>query len=90
MACNCATKEQIKQLYEKYGDKSTERKLTPWERIKKGIAYAGVAVSMVIIAPFLFLFVIYKGICDDDHKISLKKFFKLDKKLVLNGGEQSI
>lgn len=80
MACNCATSEQIKELYRRYGDKKDKSKVSFAQKVKNAVMYTGVAIAMIFITPFLFLYVLYKAICDDDHRISLTKFFRLDKK----------
>ena len=77
MACNCASSEQIKELYKKYGDNRDVKKMTVSERIKYYAQYAGVYAVMILLIPFIFLYVLYKGAFDDDHKISFKKFFNL-------------
>lgn len=81
MACNCATTEQINKIYKKYGEKR-DKGLTFKEKVKNALMYSGVAIAMVFIFPFLFLYVVYKGVFDDDHKISLTKFFRLNSKKV--------
>ncbi len=81
MACNCATSEQINELYRKYGDRKAKlRKGSLWDRAKNIAMYAGVVLVLIPIVPILFLYVLYKGLFDDDHRISLTKFFRLDKK----------
>lgn len=85
MACNCATNEQIKELYRRYGDKKNAPKRTFKERVKFVFMHTGVTLVMIPIIPFLLLYILYKGICDDDHKISLTKFFRLDRKVTENG-----
>jgi len=79
MACNCATSKQIDELYKKYGEKR-KKQLTFKQKAKNVAMYTGVVIAMIPIVPCLFLYVIYKRFCDDDHNISLTKFFRLDKK----------
>lgn len=87
MACNCATTEQINALYKKYGEKKGEKKkLTFKQKVKNAAMYAGVVLALIPIIPMLFLYVLYKGVFDDDHKISLTKFFRLNKKVQTNVG----
>lgn len=81
MACNCATSEQIDELYKKYGERRKSTNKNTKQKIKDAVMYAGVAVAMVPIIPVLVLYVFYKAFCDDDHRISLTKFFRLDKKV---------
>ena len=90
MACNCASSEQIKSLYTKYGDKRDKKKLTTEEKVKYYIQYACVSVTMLIILPFLLLYVFYKGLFDDNKKISIKKLFNLKTNLVINAEQQNI
>lgn len=81
MACNCATSEQINELYRKYGSKRDRNtKVGFKQRVKDAVIYTGVAIVLIPIAPCLFLYVLYKALFDDDHKISLTKFFRLDRK----------
>ena len=80
MACNCATNEQIKELYRRYGDKKNANNVPTGQKIKNAVAYTGVVLAMIPIVPILFLYVLYKALCDDDHRISLTRFFRLDKK----------
>ena len=54
------------------------------------MTYVGVGLLMIPITPCLFLYVLYKALCDDDHKISLTKFFRLDKKKIGYAGQQNI
>lgn len=91
MACNCATNEQIKELYKRYGsDKDKNIHLSFKQRAKSALRYGGVAVAMIFITPFLFLYVLYKRFLTKDHRISLAKFFRLDKKRVIYAGQQNI
>lgn len=91
MACNCATKEQIDELYRRYGRKKDgDRKLTPKEKAKNALVYAGLVLALIPIAPLLFLFVLYKTFISKDHRISMVKFFRLDKKLKQDVRQQVI
>lgn len=78
MSCNCVTNEQLKELYKKFGEK---KQTTEGESIKHSakrfFQKTGVFISMIIIAPFIFLYVFYKGIFSKNKKISLTKFFNL-------------
>lgn len=76
MACNCATQEQIDQLYKKYGEKKSENSGSFKIKFKTLIQKVGVAICLVLITPFLVVYVFYKAF-DDDNRISVKKFFKL-------------
>jgi len=89
MACNCATTQQINELYRRYGEKRAEnrRKRTFWQWVKYVIMYTGVVIAMIPIAPALFLYVLYKAFFADDKKISLRKFFRLGNKNVAYVGE---
>lgn len=84
MACNCASNEQIKELYRRYGEKKSAPRTTK-QKIKYALQYTGVAIAMVFVVPFLILYVLYKGLMDDNHQISLTKFFRLDKLKTQNG-----
>ncbi|MBP5457758.1 MAG: hypothetical protein J6Y37_14795 [Paludibacteraceae bacterium] len=82
MACNCATQEQINELYKRYGRDRKKSNLTFKEKAKNVVVYTGVVIAMIPIVPCLFLYVLYKAVCDDDKRISLTKFFRLDRKKV--------
>lgn len=84
MACNCASSEQIKELYARYGDKRNVKNLSLSGKLKYYTQYAGVAIVMVILFPVLFLYVLYKGAFDDDHKISFRKFFNIKNNVIIN------
>ena len=86
MACNCATSEQINELYRRYGEKKKEK--APFgQRVKKVVMYVGVVLALIPIVPCLFLYVLYKRLCDDDHSISLTKFFGLKKNQMKYAGQ---
>ncbi len=91
MACNCATDEQIKELYRRYGERS---KLSPdakfKDKLKKALVSVCVFICMVPIVPFLFLYVVYKALYSDDRKIDVVKFFRLNKKRSLDVREQQV
>lgn len=84
MACNCASSEQIKELYARYGDKRDIKKLSFAGKVKYYAQYTGVAIVMVMLFPVLFLYVLYKGAFDDDHKISFRKFFNIKNSVVID------
>ena len=91
MACNCASSEQIKALYARYGDKRQVKKLPFMGKVKYYIQYFFLCLSMIIITPFLFIYVFYKGFFDlEDHKISLKKFFNIKNNLEIDAEQQVI
>lgn len=77
MACNCASTEQINKLYEKYGSKQDTKKLSFGKKVKYYAQRAAMIFVMLFITPFLLLYVLYKGLFDDNKKISIKKMFKL-------------
>lgn len=87
MACNCVAKEQIDELYRRYGSKTDTKKLSGKEKFVYYAVRVAVVIALIPIVPAIFLFVLYKGLFDDDHKISLMKFFNLKKPVVVNGGE---
>lgn len=83
MSCNCATKEQIDALYKKYGERRRIKKTDTFKvKAKKVFTTIGVMICMIPIFPALVLFVIYKAFFDDDKRISMTKFFRLDKQKV--------
>lgn len=85
MACNCATQEQLNELYKKYGRKVEPDARTTWGfRIKKFVNDFFLIITMVIIVPFIFCYVMGKGLFTKEKKISLKKFFRLDNNNRLN------
>lgn len=73
MACNCATSEQIKALYEKYGKKSEDKNNSPKGRLRH---YAVVLCGTIIMIP-LSLFFVFKGLFLKNKKINISKFFGL-------------
>ena len=79
MACNCATKEQIDALYRKYGEKKvTAKNATLKAKLKNAAVKVGVVICLIPILPALFLYVTYKAFFDDDKRINMTKFFRLD------------
>ena len=85
MACNCANSEQIDLLYKRYGYKTDKNKLSTREKVRYYFNYAMAAIALIVLFPVILLYVLYKGICDDDHKISMKKFFNIKQNISLNG-----
>lgn len=74
MGCNCATTEQINELYRKFGEKQSKKKgfdIVFFTR--KTLTY----ICAALVTPFIVLFVIGKGMFSKDKRISVKKFFKL-------------
>ena len=90
MSCNCASSEQIKELYRRYGERAKLRKEDGFKPNFKKVAYhVGAYAVLIVLFPFLLLYVLYKGLFSPDKKISLRKFFRLDKKKeVENVGQQ--
>ena len=85
MACNCATQEQLNELYKKYGRKVEPDARTTWGfRIKKFVNDFFLNITMVIIVTYIFCYVMGKGLFTKEKKISLKKFFRLDNNNRLN------
>ena len=82
MACNCATAEQIEKLYKKYGEKKTDTGKPLSYKIQGFFRKIGVFVCMIFITPAIFVYVLYKMFGDDNHEISVKKFFNLQRKIV--------
>lgn len=78
MACNCATQEQLNELYRKYGRKvEPEGKTLLSFRLKNAVNYSFIGVALIFVIPFLFIFVLWKGLFAKEKKISLRKFFRL-------------
>lgn len=81
MACNCASKEQIEELYRKYGEKKeTTKSQTLKFKIKKILRAIGIHFCCIILTPIIFLYVIYVAVATKERKISVMKFFRIDKK----------
>lgn len=74
MGCNCATTEQINELYRKFGEKQNSKKGFSLKLfIRKTLTY----ICVALIIPFIILFVIGKGMFSKDRRISVQKFFNL-------------
>jgi hypothetical protein len=73
MSCNCATNEQINELYRRYGEKQKKKRNFSLTFLLKKIA---LYICLIPIVPALFLFVFYKAFCDDNNIISIRKFFR--------------
>lgn len=81
MACNCASQEQLNELYRRYGEKMDIKASESVKfRIKNTLIRIGVAICLIPIIPVIFLYVLYKAFGDDNHQISVKKFFKIKEK----------
>lgn len=86
MACNCATQEQLNELYRKYGQKVEPGAKETWNfRVKKFFTNILLYTVMCFIAPMLFCYVIGKGLFSKEKKISLRKFFHLKKDEEISG-----
>lgn len=75
MACNCATQEQLDELYRKFGTPVKPRgtqKVSFW--VKYYVNNILTALSMLFITPFLFIYVGAVSLFGGG-KISLTKFF---------------
>lgn len=84
MACNCATKEQIDELYRQFGEKKIKTKKVSFKAV---LRYAAVVLCLIPIIPVLFIYVYYKAFCSDDGRISMVKFFHLkEDKAITNVG----
>jgi len=83
MACNCATQEQIEEIYKVYGEKMRDTdSLTVWEWVKR-IAYFVFSVLMyIIVFPIMFVYVILVLFWNKEPKINVDNidFIKLKKK----------
>ena len=80
MACNCATTEQINELYRQFGEKQEKLKKFSLKSLFKKIA---VVLCVMPLLPFILLYVYYKAFCSDDNRISIVKFFNLKPKNTL-------
>ena len=80
MACNCATNEQLSELYKRFGEKKADADKKTKFKIKNLLIKAGVGLCIMLMFPFLVIYVFYKIYGTDDHKISVKKFFRLEKR----------
>lgn len=77
MACNCATQEQINELYKTYGEKVDAKLSGNWKlKAKNTVRKIGVYICLIPIVPVIVLYVLYKGFGDSNKKISVRKFFK--------------
>lgn len=91
MACNCATQEQIEQIINKYGPKAPKDKKAPLkQKIKAYAEYIAVVICVAFIVPVIVIYVGYKVLFAKNKKISLKKFFNLDKTMEENFSETAI
>lgn len=74
MACNCATTQQIEELYKKYGEKrETQKKFS----FKNAFMKLGVGACLIVLTPLIVLYVLYKVWGSDNHKIDVRKFFNM-------------
>ena len=74
MACNCATTQQIEELYKKYGEKrETQKKFS----FKNAFMKFGVGACLIVLTPLIVLYVLYKVRGSDNHKIDVRKFFNM-------------
>ena len=90
MGCNCATSEQLARLYEKYGEKKAEKPTSFKRKAKIAVQKIGVGACMVVITPILALYVFYKMFGSEDHKISIKRMFRIPEEKLQANGEQII
>lgn len=79
MGCNCATQEQIKKLYDTYGEKNSQQK--PLKQ-KIGDFFKTFVINLIIflISPLLIGFVLYITIFTKEKKISIRKLLGFKKK----------
>ena len=79
MACNCATQEQLNELYKRYGrEVDPDVKTTLGFRVRKFINNIFLYLLLIVVVPIIFCYVLGKGLFTKDKQISLKKFFRLD------------
>jgi len=79
MACNCATTEQLNELYRKYGEKRAEKK--SFSDSAKNILYKiGIVLCLIPATPLLFIYVFYKAWGTDNHRINVMKFLRIKRK----------
>lgn len=75
MACNCATTEQLNELYRRYGEKrSKEEKESKTYWLKRHAAMA----AGILFIPAIIVFVIIKGAFTKNNKINVPKLFRLN------------
>ena len=74
MSCNCATTEQINELYRQFGEKRKKAKKFSLKTVTKRVL---IAVCTILLVPVIFIYAYYKAFCSDDNKISVNKFFNL-------------
>ena len=88
MGCNCATQEQIKKLYQIYGEKNNINKTTK-QRIGEFFRDLFIYIILFLISPLMIGFIIYKYFFTKDKQISVRKLLKfngkgIDKALATN------
>ena len=77
MACNCMTTEQIKMLYQHFGEKSKMSKgSTLFDKLKYYGERTVLQMILLLIMPLILLYVAYIMIFKDG-KLSLRHFFNL-------------
>lgn len=84
MACNCATDEMIKKLYEKYGTVKDKTPKTFSEKVKlifRNIALYIISVPLIV---YFTVIILYRGLVKNE-KINLFQLLG-----VSNGGQQQI
>lgn len=74
MGCNCATTEQINELYRRFGEKRDQRKNFSLKYIFQKTL---LVICMVFITPIIIFYVLGMGIYSKDRRISVRKFFNL-------------
>ena len=93
MSCNCASSKQIQEIYRRYGEKTKLKKSDGFKlNFKKVVYNVFTVLILIVLFPFLLLYVLYKGLFSPDKKISLRRFFRLDKKKEIEdvGQQQNI
>ena len=84
MACNCATDEMIKRLYEKYGTTKDKTPKTLSEKLKiifRNIALYIISVPLIV---YFTVIILYRGLVKNE-KINLFQLLGVN-----NGGEQQM
>lgn len=80
MGCNCATQEQLKELYDKYGAEKN-KKVGGKIGFRRKVQKVAVFLTMIVVTPFLLIYVFTRAF-DDDKRIDIQKFFRLKNNVI--------
>ena len=79
MACNCATAEQLNELYKRYGEKKAEKKSFGL-KLRLAIQKICIVFCLIFIAPVIVGYVVCKSLFTKNHKINVMDFLGIHKK----------